>query len=657
MQTLELSWLRWNAGELQNVVEAVLARKSAMLEGVIGISEQERTFENTIAALARAGDELADLQQRLEFLLAVHPDAAFREIAQKSSHQIEGADVIMEYDRRLWAAVVEWQKRNEQLDAVDAKLAEDTIRDMRRMGFELKDDDFRQLKVIVTDLKNLATAFEVAINEWEDGIVVARDQLAGLPERYISGLARDGDGYRVTLAYPDYFPFMRMAHDGVARRELATKNWQKGGRENLERLARILELRQAHARLLGYATHADYVTEVRMAKSGAAATAFIEGILTKLQSASRSEFIDLIEIKKKQLHLEKRSPIQFYEMGYFSYQLLQERYSLDEEKVKEYFPLLVVVDRMLAMYQEVLGLQFTRITNASLWHEDAVLYEVTNEGSLCGHFALDLHPRSGKYGHAAAFPVTLGRVDDAGAQLHGFIALVCNFPKSTPDAPSLLSHEEVETLLHEFGHVIHALLSSGRWQRQNGFGVALDFVEAPSQLFEEWAWDARVLSRLSAHYKTGESMPESMLASLLAARYHMNATQYLQQATHALYDLQIHSLPTDTIQAPQALADTYRALKLQHETIELPDSSLFPAGWGHMSDYDAGYYGYLWSKVYALDLFSRFQSDPLNVVIGKQLKTRLLAPGASRDELTLVRDFLGREPSSEAFLASLMSRG
>ena len=653
MSNIDTRWIHRTSDALDDAVTRALARKREDLDAIIAIPASERTFLNTIGALEHAGNELADMQQQLDLLLGVHPDAAVREAAQTAIHRIEEANIGMEYDRRLWVAVEQWLAHSEHLEGSDKKLADDTVRDMRRMGFALNDADFGTLKKNVAELKKLETQFETAINDWDDAIVVTKEQLAGLPQRYIDGLTKEGERYRVSLEYPDLFPFMRLAEDDDARRELATKNLLKGGRPNLERLARMIELRQKNAQLLGYATHADFVAEPRMVKTAHTARTFIEGILRKLIPAARRELVALIDLKKEKLNSPRRIPIHFHEMAYWSHKHLREHYHVDDEQVKEYFPLQHVVASMLAMYQEVLGVQFHRVEGATLWHEDAQLYEVVDGATSYGHFVFDLYPRRGKYGHAAAFPVTLGRVERDGTRVTGMIALVCNFPQHTAERPSLLSHDEVETLLHEFGHVMHALLSTGTWQRQNGFGVPLDFVEALSQLFEEWAWDTRVLARLSSHVVSGAFMPEEMQKALIASRRHMVANFYVQQATKALYDLKIHSQPTDALVDVQALADDYRKLQLECEAIEIPESSLFPAGWGHMSDYDAGYYGYLWSKVYALDMYTAFLDDPLDASVGLRYRREVLQPGASHDALALVKSFLQRGPSDTSFLEAL----
>lgn len=657
----DLSWTQWTPEQIETVATAALTRKRTGLDAVLAIPDHERTFANTIAALERSSDMLTDVHQQLSVLLAVHSEAAIRDAAQGAADRIDAALIEMEYDHGLWIAVQAWAATGEQLDPIDQKLADDTLRDMRRMGFALSETDFAELKRTVTELRKLETEFEKAIRDWSGYIEVTHEQLAGMPERYIEGLKRSGEKYVVTLAYPDILPFMKMADNDSARRELAIKNLQKGGPENLERLAQMIRLRQRHAQLLGYATHADFQCEPRMAKTAAAVQEFLSDIVAKLIPAARKELLDLIDIKKRTLGLEKRAPVHFHEMGYWAYRemgyweykLLKERYGIDGELLKEYFPLARVLEGMMGVYQDVLGVTFTPVLDAKLWHADAKLYEMRDGEKTIGHFILDLYPRPGKYGHAAAFPTVLGRQTVDGTHIPGLTALVCNFPKPTPENPSLLAHEEVETLFHEFGHVCHGLLSGGRWQHQNGLYAALDFVEMPSQIFEEWAWYPQVISRISGHYKTGAPMPDELLQKLIAARHHMDANFSLNVAVKALYDLRMHMQPTDTPIEPTHLTQWYRDMALQYGATDLPDDAIYVAGWDHMADYDAGYYSYLWSKVYALDMYTRFTANPLDQTIGREYRTKVLEPGASKSEMDIVTDFLGREPSNAAFLKAL----
>jgi thimet oligopeptidase len=646
-------WVSWGVDDINAATEAALSARHERLEAVLAVPAEGRTFANTIVALERVDWELNDLHNRLQLLMAAHPDALARNASQAAFDRISDDSNEVAHDHRIWDAVSAYEKRktrNEKLDTADAKLLSDTVRDLKRVGFHLPADAFAMLKANRAELAKLESAFEKAINDWSDEIVVTEPQLDGLPDHYRDGLARTEDGkYRVTLAYPDLFPFLRHAHDDAARRELAHKYLRRGGDENMTRLADIIRIRQENARLLGYPTHADYVTEPRMAKSQAEVSAFLEGIIEKLMPAQRAELRDLIRFKKEVLKLEHPAPLLHHELMYWSERLRKSRFALDSEVLKQYFPLERVREGMFGIYEELFGVRFSAL-HETAWHSEVTCWQVTDDATNAplGRFYLDLHPREGKYGHAAAFPLSLGREDEVGS-----IALVCNFPKPTPSNPSLMDHGEVETLLHEFGHLMHGLLSAGKYPSQNGLAVAMDFVEAPSQMLEEWAWDAGALARLSGHPTTGKPVPADLLTKLLAARRFLQASDYLGQAVMALYDLRLHSQPTDTSVSGAHLAQMHRDMKLQYEAVDLPDDAIKAAGWSHMADYDAAYYGYLWSKVYALDMFTRFAANPLDASVGRAYRSAVLARGASADERVMVRDFLGREPSDGAFLSAL----
>jgi len=655
---LDLTWVQRSPADINVAVTAALATKRERLIQVKTIAAAERTFTNTIEVLERSSDELNDLHQQLLLLLNVHPDENIRDACQAASARIEAAVVELEYDRDIYRAVQQWQEHAEtDLDAEQQKLVDDTVRDMRRMGFALPDTEFAELKQLRTELQQLEQAFERAINDHDDHILVTRGELAGLPERYIERLRNDENGkYIVSLQYPEFFPFMNMAQSDTAREQLATKELRKGGPENLERLAHIITLRQKIAGLLGYRTHAEFVQEMHMTETAATVEQFLLDTIRRLAPVAQRDFRDLIEIKKKTLGLEHPAPIHFHEIPYWSHKLKAERFAFDPEQAKEYFPLATVLKGMFEIYQSLLGVRFEKIS-AEGWHENVEYYAMQDisSGKLLGHFALDLYPRVGKYGHAMAVPVTLGRQTHDGGVVPGFFVLICNFTQPTPIDPSLMSHDDagVETLLHEFGHVMHGLLSGRRWQRQNGFGVAGDFVEALSQIFEYWVWDERSLAKLSGHYQTGQPIPVELLQKLLAARNHQQARGYRVQAVRSLYDLIIHNQQPNTVVSGAHLAKLYRDMRLDYDGVDLPESSLFPAGWSHMADYDARYYGYLWSKVYAADMFTRFTHNPLDPVIGHRYREYVLAPGASCKERDMVQAFLERPSNSDAFLAEL----
>ena len=645
----DFSWVTWEEKDIRTAAEAALSAKRIALEAVKAVAAGQRTFENTVAALERSSDDVSDLLQILDVIVNIHTDGHIRDIAQSTVDHLNAELVGMEYDRDLWNAMQEWLKtgEHERMSGPDLKLADDMLRDMRRMGFGLDDASFADLKARTSELKRLENEFEKSINDWDDHIELPRERLGGLPERYIEGLRRTPAGlYIVSLQYPELFPFMELAEDDEARKELAAKNLRKGGEENLERLVNMLRLRQTIAGMLGYRTHADFAEEVRMSGNARTVREFLGHIMAALEPVAHRELAAMVAYKFHSSNAEKPAPVGHHEIAYWTHRMKKDFFGLDSEALKEYFPLARVIEGMLAMYQELLGLTFAP-ADVPVWHPDVTAYRVTDaaSGAELGHFFLDLHPRAGKYGHAAAFPVTLDR--------RPVVALVCNFPYPTRSNPGLLSHDEVETLLHEFGHCMHAIVSGGPWRRQNGFGVPLDFVEALSQIFEYWAWDERSLARLSGHFQTGKQLPHDLFEKLSATRKFRQPSYYLAQAVRSLYDLDMHDRPTDTPVEASHLAQMYRDMRLVHEHIDLPDDSIFAAGWSHLADYDAGYYGYLWSKVYAADLFTKFFSNPLDSTIGRRYRDTVLAPGASKPEKALVHDFLGRDPSQRAFFVEL----
>ncbi|PIX57365.1 MAG: hypothetical protein COZ48_01085, partial [Candidatus Yonathbacteria bacterium CG_4_10_14_3_um_filter_43_12] len=490
------------------------------------------------------------------------------------------------------------------------------------------------------------------INAYDDHILVTDDELTGLPERYKAGLKHTKDGrYKVTLAYPEHHPFMELAKNETKRKELAEKALQKGGNKNMKVLAEMLKIRIERAHLLGYKTHADYKTELRMAKSGARAIAFEQDLLKKVAKRGMEEINILRELKRKKTK-NKKAMLHFYDIAFYSHELQKEKFNLDSEEVRSYFPLSRVLDGTFKIYSTLFGVKFEKLTDFSLWHPDASLYVVkTLKGEVLSYFALDLYPRDGKYGHACVNDVVNGRKTSFSGNDYftPFGTMITNFPKPTKKNTSLLSHGEVETFLHEFGHMIHHSLTTARYASQSGCHTAWDFVEAPSQMLEHWAWDKKSLALLSAHYKTGKPLPREILKNLLSSKTHMLRYGILRQIIQGMLDLTLH-----TKNKPPEPAKLYRDLIKKYTGVVLPKDAIFPAGFGHLDGYDAGYYGYLWSNVYAADMFTRFEKEGImSKKVGADYKKWILEKGGSMEEIDLVKGFLGRAPNNKAFLKEI----
>ena len=518
------------------------------------------------------------------------------------------------------------------------------------MGFELPPKKRKELKKNIKRLNKLSNDFSNNINEYKDSITVTKDELSGLPENYVKGLKKDRKGrYVVTLDYPDFFPFIKNAESAPRRKELMDKSLQKGGKKNMKLLSEILELRRQNAKLLGYDTHADFKTEVKTAKTAKKALIFVRELMKKVHKGTELDISQLTDLKKRFLGVSN-TKLEYYDILYYINQLQKEKFNVDSEKVREYFPLETVKKGTFEIYSKLLSVRFQKLNGFHLWHKDVELYAVKDDsGQIISYFMLDLYPRANKYGHACVSPLVYGKKRQFKDEYTAPLAcMLANFPKPTKRHPSLLSHGEVETFFHEFGHVMHGVLTTAKYMSQSGYSVAWDFVEAPSQMLESWVWDKKMLNILSEHYKTKKNLPKGVLDNMLKAKDHMVYYITMRQLVLAMFDLILH---TKNIKNSSKL---YNDLVKEYVGVTFPKENIFPAGFGHLMGYDAGYYGYMWSKVFASDMFTKFQKNGLlDKKTGDRYKKWILEKGSSMDEMELLKKFLGRKPNNKAFLKEI----
>lgn len=657
----DFSFAKWTPSQMKKLADEALAYKKEVYESVKKILPEERTFENTVLALDMSFGSYTDTFSCISILGEVSPKKDIRDAAFQIQTDISKKMVDLEYDRGLYIAVLEYVEGNfadekKKLRKEDIKLTEESIREYKRAGFDKDEKTQKEIKALLKKIGTLGHAFGKNINDYTDYILCTKEELDGLSDNFIASLPIDEKTgkYIVTLAYPHLFPFLSEATNRKKRKELAEKNLQKGGKNNLKIINEIISLREKLAKLLGYANHADYRTENRMAKSGKAAALFQDTLLSKVAPLAKSD------MKNMKDHAKSLGITDFdhYDMGFASTSLKKKLYDIDPEKMRAFFPLPHVLDEMFALAQELFGITLVK-KDLPLWHKDVSLYELRDEASLgsnlIGYLAMDLYPREGKFGHAMCSPIVHSRELSYKAEemLTPVTAIVCNFraPRKLGKkvVPSLLSLGEVETLYHEFGHSLHSLLSEVKLMSFSGTNVAWDFVETPSQFMENFVWNKEALHKLSSHYETGEKLGDEMIQKILGSKKFNGGYQVVRQLIYGKVDLDTHTGKVSDMRA------AYIAMNKKYFGITLPENkTLFPASYGHMVGYDAGYYSYLWALVYAQDAFSLFLKKKNDLrSIGMRWRNEVLAKGGSEDEMKLITKFLKRAPNENAFLKEL----
>jgi thimet oligopeptidase len=628
----------------------------ANLKVIATLNPGAASFQTAPEALENTLYELSDQTAADSFLKYVSISSTVRQAGHECETLLEQFSVETFTREDLYQSIKDYAaNKKEPLDGEPKKLLEKELLDFKRSGLELTPEKRAEVKRIRLRLAEIEAQFAKNINDVKDTLSLTRAEMDGVPETLINRLPKDGELYKISLDYPDYFPFMNNAKNPDARRRLEGLFNNRAEKENLPILAEVLDLRRKAAELLGYQSHAHYVIEERMAKKPANVREFLEGLQKKLKPLAKEELKVLLALKAAE---EKNSDgiLHAWDWRFYDNLLKKTKYEVDEEKIKEYFPLEVVRDGMLKVYQHLLDVRFREVTDAVVWAPDVKLFEVTDARSneVLGYFYMDLYPREGKYKHAAAFSLIKGRRLPDGSYQKPVSAMVANFDKPTKDRPSLMPHKEVETFFHEFGHIMHQTLTKARYGRFSGSSVARDFVEAPSQMLENWVWDPQVLPMLSGHFKDhSKKLPPEMLVKMIAAKNVNAGLVYLRQDFFASVDLRYHT-------APKIKDTTAEYAEMMKDISQIPMSpGTHPeASFGHLMGYDAGYYGYLWSEVFAQDMFSRFEREGvLSPLVGRLYREIVLEKGSSIDEMQILRGFLGRAPNDDAFLRSIGLKG
>lgn len=580
---------------------------------------------------------LAEALSEAYLLSESHPDAEIRATAEETAQALEALQAERLLDTGLWAVFADASA--DGLAEDDARLLAHVRRDFRRGGVDLDETTRAKVKRLSERDTQLSLAFSRNIREGRREIRVPAEGLRGLPQDFLDAHPAGGDGL-VTLStdYPDLMPVREYAADRATRLALVSAYNDLAWPENEQILAELLAVRAERARLLGYADWAEYETETRMIGSGAEIPRFLERLDDASAPSAAAEHTRILErLRRDEPDVDVVTIADFW---YVLGAIKREEFDVDAQLVRSYFPFDRVLPGILEVTGRLLGVDY-RAVDAPTWHPDVRSYDVLREGEAIGRIHLDLHPRPGKYNHAACFPLAPGV---AGRQLPEGV-LLCNFGRG------LLEHDEVVTFFHEFGHLVHGILGGAqRRARFSGIQTEWDFVEAPSQLLEEWAWDADVLASFAANAE-GEPIPADLVARMRTADAFGRALEVRRQLGHATVSYRLHvDRPGDLQEA------TERYYRKTSPVQPLPGLHPF-AGFGHLTGYGACYYTYQWSLVIARDLLSAFGGDLMDAEVAERYRDRVLVPGGSRDARDLVEAFLGRPYAFDAYAAWLGEAG
>jgi len=643
--------------------EAGIAEAKAEIDAIIA-NEEEPTFENTIEAMEYAGETLNNVAGIFYNLMEANTNEQMQTIAEQISPMLTEYEMYVSLNPVLFEKVkTVYEKRNGLgLDQDQMKLLEDNYKSFVRGGANLSDEDKELYSKWSEELSLTTLQFSknvlAATNAYVLNITDEAD-LAGLPE-FVRTMAAETaaekglEGWAFTLDAPSYSPFLKYSEKRDLRKQIWTAyNTRAIGGEfdNTGIVRKIVDLRIKIANILGYETYADYALETRMAKDRKTVTEFIMNLLEPSLPYAKKDVADVFAYAKKNGFEGDR--LESWDFSYWSEKYQQAEYSLSAEELKPYFQLESCIDAVFGLASRLYGISFLELDNVPVYHEDVKVYEVKDaDGSHLALFYADFFPRASKRGGAWMTEFRGQSIKD-GVEKRPFISIVCNFTKPTADAPALITHDELTTFLHEFGHALHGIFAQGRYGSLTGTNVSRDFVELPSQIMENWAFEPEYLNSFAKHYQTGEPIPAELIEKIVAAKNYLAGYAQVRQLHYGLLDMSWHTL-TDL--PSESTVEFEKKALAPYAVMPAVEGTAFSGSFSHIfsGGYSAGYYSYKWAEVLEADAFSLFKEKGIfNTEVAASFRENILSKGGAQDEAVIYRNFRGHDPQPEALMKKL----
>lgn len=639
-----------DAPGIREAVNEVIKTSDNRIQKISAVPAKARSVANTLMAFDELAYDITDLSMKLGLIAATYPDDSTRNAANEEAGKLSVYANNLYLNEGLYKAAKDFaaSAAAKQLKPNHRKFLRETIVAFEKNGMKLDTAGRKELEALNEKLVNFGIEFDRNIAEYKDSVRFGESELDGVPANTKAPWKRAG-GYTVVVNGPNYTEVMSNANNDSTRRTMYLHYWNRGYPKNIRILDSLFYYRQQFANKLGFKSYAAYAVVDKMAASPATVWKFENDLVAKLTPYVSKETQELRQLKR-QLHPGINDTIYDWDLSYYRKKLLDTKYKLSTDTVKEYFEMKNTLQGMFTVYEKLLNIDIKEVENVPVWYSKVRSYEMYKEGKKIGSFYLDLFPRPDKYTHFACFPISEYRAAN-GKEVLPVSALICNFPEGNASEPSLLYHTDVVTLFHEFGHLVHSMLGRSDIASQGPFSVKGDFVEAPSQFLENWVWQYESLKLFAKHYKTGAVLPESLFKKMKQTQLVGIATTYIRQVYFGILDFTYEDR-YDSIKGKD-IVEVSKDLGAMRQ-VPFVEGSHFIASFTHLNGYGANYYGYLWSKVFAEDMFSVFRKNGvMDPKTGISYRKNVLEMGSTISEMDMLRNFLGREPNSRAFLESL----
>ncbi|HEV3244698.1 MAG TPA: M3 family metallopeptidase [Chthoniobacterales bacterium] len=643
-------------------MKKAIATANKALDQIGAQDPSKVTFKSTIVALDDLTYQAGNAASKAVIIKESNTNEKMRAAAENAVKEFQDWAVGIDYREDVYKALKAFANTHPTLSGEDKKLFDETMRDYRRAGLDLPPDKRKEVEQLRKDLSKLGTDFDTNIVNAKAPLVFTKAELDGVPESFFAspGVKTGDDAYTVLANVTwQYGTVEDNAKSEATRKKLYLTRDSLAKDTNQTVLNQMLALRNKIALRLGYKSWDDFQTEIKMAKTGAGAKSYIDNLVSGIQPKFAAEVAEMRKMKAADTH-DPNAKIGIWDWRFYSNQIKKQKYNVDTEALRDFFPFQKVLEGMFNIYQSIFGLKFEKIAAPYKWTDDLQFYMVTDAatGEPLGMFYLDMFPREGKFNHFAEFPIISGKLLPDGKYQRPVTALLCNFPPPSGDKPSLMTHSDVETLFHEFGHALHEITTRAKHGRFAGTHVPGDFVEAPSQMLQNWVWSKKVLDTFAADYRDpSKKIPGDIIQKMNDAKKATAGVFYRRQFAFASLDLALHDVHPENA--------SYDCVAISNPVLEkvflpIDPSTTFVTYFGHLNGYDAGYYGYAWADAIAADMgtvFEKAKDGYLDKQAGMKLRHEIYEQGDGRDVTVSIEKFLGRKQSVEPFLKKIGVKG